>query len=430
MSQMGMMFETDREPYRLPTMEELRAVPWNGLTAVGSFSGCGGSSTGMRMAGWRVPLAIEFVPAAAQSYRANSSAFVDERDIRKIKGEEILERIGMDVGELDCFEGSPPCSSFSAAGSGQKDWGKTKKYSDTAQQTDDLFFEYIRLIKEMRPRSFVAENVPGLIRGAAVEAYAHEFHKLMSRHGYRVWAAVLNAAAHGAAQDRDRLIFIGVRNDEGVWPDAPPTSAPIPAYSIQEALDLVEELRPPDHLADRLESSMEGKAVGRTWHAMHAAREAGREPDFRTLPCDRCGKAMEVHRVRVQRRGAEILLRPAEMIPGDTTADIVNGKFAKAFCEDGGKAVLTKDYFMSVLPDPDAPCPTITATGSQVGAASVMHPHECRKLTPREALIISGFPVDFELVGTREQRYERVGRAVPPPLYRGVGAHLARLLGA
>ncbi len=425
------LVSADRADYRLLSMEELRAIRWNGKTAVGSFSGCGGSSTGFRMGGWKVPYAIEFIPAAADSYEANSpSTFVDRRDIRKISGAEVLERLGLKVGELDCYEGSPPCSSFSNAGTGQKDWGKTKKYSDTEQQTDDLFWEYARLIKEMRPRSFVAENVPGLIRGAAVGEYAHKITKLMGEMGYRVIAGLLNSAQFGAAQDRSRLIFLGIRADLGVQPSLPAPDAPEPPYSIQEALDLVQRLDPEDHRKDVPDSTMEGKAVGRTWKVLRDARDAGREPDFRALPCDRCGKALDEHRVAVNRPGIEkpILLLPREMFSGDTSVGIVNGMVTKAFCADGEKAKLTKDYFMSVLPALDKPCPTITATGAGVGAASVMHPTECRKLTPREALIISGFPWDFKLVGTREQRYERVGRAVPPPLHRAVSAHLARLL--
>ncbi len=90
-------------------MADLAAVPPNGLTAVSTFSGCGGSSVGLRMAGWRVPYAVEFVSAAARTYRANSDALVDERDIREIPGAEILDSLGLAAGELDLLEGSPPC---------------------------------------------------------------------------------------------------------------------------------------------------------------------------------------------------------------------------------------------------------------------------------------------------------------------------------
>ncbi|MCZ7641411.1 MAG: DNA cytosine methyltransferase [Verrucomicrobia bacterium] len=64
-------------------------------------------------------------------------------------------------------KGSPPCASFSTAGKREKHWGKAKPYSDTVQRTDDLFFEYIRLIEGLKPRVFVAENVSGLVKGVA-----------------------------------------------------------------------------------------------------------------------------------------------------------------------------------------------------------------------------------------------------------------------
>ena len=61
---------------------------------------------------------------------------------------EILGAIGMKAGDVDVMEGSPPCASFSTAGKRQKGWNQVRKYSDTKQRTDDLFFEFARLVKE------------------------------------------------------------------------------------------------------------------------------------------------------------------------------------------------------------------------------------------------------------------------------------------
>lgn len=421
-----------QETYAPMTMAELEKVPWNGLTAIGSFSGCGGASTGLRMAGWRVPVAVEFVPAAVECYRANSTATVLDRDIREISGEELLAAANLKHGELDLFEGSPPCSSWSAAGTGQKTRerecpdcngegvlhqtidseekvceqcegtgrlaGESKKYSDTAQRTDDLFNHYVRLIDEMRPRAFLAENVPGLIAGNAVD-YIHHITALMGKLGYRTAAKILNAASYGAATERKRLIFIGIREDVGVYPSFPESRIDKP-YTLQEALDAVQEDRPEDVAG----SSMEGKAVARSWREKVAAKAEKRELDTEAVPCERCGRPGREHR--------------KERTPGRE----IN------WCADGEQGIVTKDYFLLVVPDLDKPCPTITATGSQAGAASVTHPLECRKMTPREAATVMGFPIDFRLTGTREQRYERVGRAVAPPLYRAVGEHLTTLL--
>ncbi len=83
--------------YKVPTMEEIRALSWNGYKVVSTFSGAGGSCTGYRMAGFKVIWANEFVPAAQESYKANASpdCFLDCRDIRQVKSEEILKQTGL-----------------------------------------------------------------------------------------------------------------------------------------------------------------------------------------------------------------------------------------------------------------------------------------------------------------------------------------------
>ena len=83
---------SDKPPYAVPTMAEIRALPWNGYRVVSTFSGCGGSCTGYRMAGFKVVWANEFVPAAQDSYRANmeSDCILDGRDIKKVTASEIL----------------------------------------------------------------------------------------------------------------------------------------------------------------------------------------------------------------------------------------------------------------------------------------------------------------------------------------------------
>src|SRR5689334_7614439 len=98
-------------------MAEIAALPWNGFNVASTFSGCGGSSLGYRMAGFRVRWASEFVPAARQTYRANAAphTIIDGRDIRQVDPQEILTAIDMESGELDLLDGSPPCSSFSMA---------------------------------------------------------------------------------------------------------------------------------------------------------------------------------------------------------------------------------------------------------------------------------------------------------------------------
>src|SRR5690349_14191422 len=134
----------------VPSIDEINGTyaGSNGFTAISTFAGGGGSSTGYKWAGYKVPVALEFVDKAAATYRANApSTHVIEDDIRNVSAADILNHAGLDVGDLDVLDGSPPCQAFSNAGLKDKGWGEEKQYSGGySQQTDDLFFEYIRLI--------------------------------------------------------------------------------------------------------------------------------------------------------------------------------------------------------------------------------------------------------------------------------------------
>jgi DNA (cytosine-5)-methyltransferase 1 len=219
-----------RKPvYRVPTMAEIAAIPLCGLRVASTFSGGGGSSLGYRMAGLKVVWANEFVESARETYRANfPDTIVDDRDVRSIRGREVLAAAGLEEGQLDVFDGSPPCSAFSIVGKREKGWGKAKSYSDDKEQVvDDLFFEYARLMGEIKPRAFVAENVAGLVRGSAKGYFLDILARLKSQ-GYRVAARVLDAQWLGVPQVRRRVIFVGFPGGPRDRPGTPiPTPVPI-----------------------------------------------------------------------------------------------------------------------------------------------------------------------------------------------------------
>jgi DNA (cytosine-5)-methyltransferase 1 len=245
--------------YKIPSMQEINEIPWNGFCVASTFSGGGGSSLGYRMAGYKVLYANEFIDSARETYRANcrEHTYLDGRDIREVTGLDILAKIGKGVGDLDVLDGSPPCCCFSTAGSREGGWGKVKKYSDKAQRSDDLFFEYARLVKEIQPKVFIAENVSGLIKGAA-KGYFIDILKTLKGCGYSVECRVLDAAWLGVPQSRKRTIFVGVRNDIGVHPCHP---KPLQySYSIRDALGETLQIEPVEQ-----NSSMSCYAVGEEW---------------------------------------------------------------------------------------------------------------------------------------------------------------------
>lgn len=200
-------------PDLMPTMEQINAKK-KFYTACSLFAGGGGSSTGHKMAGADVLYSNEFIPEAVKTYKANHpTTHVDGRDIRTVKASEILKIIGLKKGQLDLLDLSPPCKSFSTAGKGDKGWGQEAHYSDGVfQRTDDLFMHGIRIVRGLMPKVFVAENVPGLVHGSNKGMFL-EILQDFKNCGYEVKAKILNASYLGVPQARERLIFIGVRND-------------------------------------------------------------------------------------------------------------------------------------------------------------------------------------------------------------------------
>lgn len=254
-AQSAVMSGANKPKYAVPSMKDIEAIEWNGFNVISTFSGCGGSSLGYRMAGYRVLLANEFIPAARESYAANSKAIIDPRDIREIKGPELLEKAGLKVGELDILDGSPPCASFSTSGKREKGWGTVKKYSDSVQRTDDLFFEYSRLLRKMQPKVFVAENVSGLVKGSA-KGYFKEILRELRACGYIVSCRVLDAKWLGVPQSRQRTIFVGVRNDLNKEPKHP---TPLPfQYTLRESFQIE------NHTIEK-EACLKKYATGKEW---------------------------------------------------------------------------------------------------------------------------------------------------------------------
>lgn len=189
------------------------------------FSGMGGGSLGLKAAGFNVLYANEFIDIARETYAKNApGTFVDGRDIRKIDPKELLKKFKLRPGELDMVEMSPPCKSFSAA-QGRKqgrDLGKVINYSENVKQrVDDLFFEGCRMLKTLKPRTFIAENVKGLLASHNQHVY-QQVYKALEDCGYVVKAAVISCEYLGVPQSRERLIFIGVRKDLKKVPSFPP----------------------------------------------------------------------------------------------------------------------------------------------------------------------------------------------------------------
>jgi DNA (cytosine-5)-methyltransferase 1 len=349
------------------------------FNVLSTFAGGGGSSTGYRLAGAKILAINEFVPEAQNTYRENyPDTLIIPGDIKKLSGKDFLEKVNLKPGELDLLDGSPPCSAFSMAGSvshGKGNthadaFGKKKKYSDIegVENVEDLFFEFLRVAQEIKPKVIIGENVEGLTMGEAKEY----FHKIQNRFediGYLVVADVLNSSYYGVPQARKRTFFIAVREDvaEKVGINFMTMYQLYPEKNNEQTLlgeainDVVNEDQEEINLL--LEKLSIETAVGKTLAKMP------KNPDKVLTGMDYHDKGHHFNLKRCSLR---------------------------------------------------KPSPTITAMGNFPGVAGTCHPLEDRKFTIKELKRIMSLPEDFKLTGKHQQQSERIGRMVPPLMMKAL----------
>lgn len=191
--------------------------PSNCLKVFGTFICGGGSTMGYKLAGFEHLGGVEIDPPIADVYRTNHKPLhLYNEDIRVFNGRDNLPP---ELYDLDILDGSPPCSSFSMAGSREKAWGKEKQFREgqAVQTLDDLVFVYCETIKKLLPKVFLLENVKGIIQGNA-KSYSKKIVQTMTAAGYTVQVFLLNAASMGVPQKRERVFFIGYRKELGFKP--------------------------------------------------------------------------------------------------------------------------------------------------------------------------------------------------------------------
>ena len=170
------------------------------MNVISLFSGCGGLDLGFERAGFDIPVANEFDKKIWETFKVNHpNTTLIEGDVRKINKEDIAQYLD---GEVDGIIGGPPCQSWSEAGS-------LKGIEDERGQ---LFFDYIRILKEFKPKFFLAENVSGMLANRHSEAVQNILN-LFDEAGYDVTLTMVNAKDYGVAQERKRVFYIGFRKD-------------------------------------------------------------------------------------------------------------------------------------------------------------------------------------------------------------------------
>lgn len=170
------------------------------MNVISLFSGCGGLDLGFEEAGFNIPVANEFDKKIWATFKANHpKTTLIEGDVRKITKEDITPYI---EGEVDGIIGGPPCQSWSEAGA----------LRGIEDERGQLFFDYIRILKDFKPKFFLAENVSGMLANRHSDAVKNIL-ALFDEAGYDVSVTMVNAKDYGVAQERKRVFYIGFRKD-------------------------------------------------------------------------------------------------------------------------------------------------------------------------------------------------------------------------
>lgn len=336
-------------------------------TAMDLFSGCGGLTLGLRQAGFSVVGAVEIDPLAVKTYKSNHPRVnVWAKDIRKLNGSEVLRTLGFKKGQLDLLAGCPPCQGFSSI--------RTHNGKNTIRDNrNDLVFDYLRLVKELRPKAVMMENVPALAENRRMKVLKKELTKL----GYESNGTplVLNTANYGVPQRRRRMILVSSRVGKIELAKSSDKRS-----TVREAIGSMPR---PGKSGDPLHDPLEK----RTAHTMEMIRLIPKDGGSRTdlpskyhLPCHK-------------------------KLPG------------------GFKDVYGRMSW-------DEVSPTITGGCISPSKGRFLHPSQNRAITLREAALLQTFPKDylFSLDNGRQGVALMIGNALPPAFIKRHALAIKRVL--
>ena len=338
------------------------------MTALDLFSGAGGATQGLADAGFDILGAVENDEVAAKSYRSNhDESVVFLGDIRELDPVQLRRKLGLEVGRLDLLNACPPCQGWSSLGK--------RNDSDTR---NNLIADVWRMMKELRPRSWVLENVIGLARDPRLDhliSYAEQT-------GYGVKSYFLDAQDLGVPQRRRRLIVVGIRGraSRSLPRDLMVT---IPASFDRTAVTAGDVLKQAESISGAEDPIHRGRNHRkRTIDRIAAVPVGGNRFD---LP--------EEFRLECHQR---MRSRQASSAYGRIRANL--------------------------------PAPTMTTRCTTPACGSFIHPTEDRGITLREAALIQSFPVDYTFLGNYGQIEAQIGNAFPPRMAEGIGLAVRSLL--
>jgi DNA (cytosine-5)-methyltransferase 1 len=349
------------------------------------------------------------MPEAIRTFSANHPDTWSEcRDIEEVNPADVRRRLKLKQGDLDVLVGGPPCQGFSIN-------APERFLSDPRNK---LFKDYIRFLQEFEPKTFLFENVPGLLSLADGKIFSQilsEFH----RRGYRVMPKFLFAAHYGVPQQRWRLILLGSRLSEIHPPE--PTHYATGRANFRGGRKLVfhqheddrKHLRPAitvwDAIADlpRLQMGEGSEVVGYTCEADSSYAQLMRNPGDVTF---------NHYAARLSKQNVE---RMRHIEPGGSWRDIPHRLLPKGM-QRARKSDHTKRY--GRLRHDGLAGTIMTKCDPHWGA--VFLPDQDRSLTVREAARFQSFPDSYRFFGSRVSQYAQVGNAVPVLMAKAIATQI------
>jgi len=324
------------------------------LRYIDLFSGAGGFSLGFDNQGFQNVFSIDIEPNFCKTYKYNfSNHQLIVKDICELSDAEI--EYLKDVEKVDVVIGGPPCQGFSIAGN------IGRKFVDDPRNR--LFKEFVRVVKVIKPKFFVMENVARLYshnKGETRKEIINDFEKL----GYKVDCKILNSADYGVPQVRKRVIFIGSKENQKIEFPAKEFDKYISvkeALSSYPILESGEESTVPNHIAMSHSEQMLNK--------MSYVTDGG---DRNEIP---------------------VKIRP-------TSGDV--RKYIK-YASDK---------------------PSVCVTGDM---RKIFHYAQNRALTVRELAKLQSFPDDFVFKGNRISQQQQVGNSVPPKMAEAIAKVIIKM---
>ena len=377
--------------YNRYTLDDLKKSSDRKLFSyISFFAGGGGSSAGYKLAGGDCRFVNEFQQVAVNTYLANwpSTPHICG-DIKNITGKKIMEMTGLEVGELDILDGSPPCPPFSMSGTKQKGWNKEKvAYGMKQQNIEDLTWEMIRITSEMKPKVVICENVKGLTMDYAkqhLDRMCADFEK----EGYTTTYKVLNGIHFGVPQKRQRVFIVSVRNDvlDKIGMPWMLISSLFPESANEEPTieDAIGDLRLDN------ENSVE---------AYELCESMKTSAKYKWL------KRLEKNPNRVVSVGDDVVGPWYDKVIAHRT------KMGKSIPE------AKHSFYQSRRVPWNQASHTLSEQGMMTSLAVHLHPEEDRVFTTKEGARIMTLPEDYINTGTLNERLARIGLMVAPMMMK------------